>query len=173
MNKSTKLFAITALALSIFLSTFTSQGQSTAPHNHANTFAIVVAVKPSKIPVGEPVKMILTVRNITQTPQTFPEEQIRVHGEAGEPAMTYMQRQRAGQLLPGEAQLGGGGAREVLQPGVSSSEQFNLLALYDLKKPGKYKVYVEIEDEGERQTTGKVIMVRSPLATFEITAPRR
>lgn len=158
----------TTFVLTAVLALFAVQGQTQVENNPKRLFSISFYVVPNKISVGKPVNASLFVQNITDREHNFPEEQIYVQGDAGEPPMTLRHRQLTGHLNPGDPALMMGGYSPPIEPGETSVRYYNLLDHYDLSKPGKYTAYVEIIDIGERRITGKANKVRSPLATFEI-----
>jgi hypothetical protein len=57
-----------------------------------------------------------------------------------------------------------GGFEPTIHSGADSTRKYDLSLLYDLSKPGKYTVYIEVGDPN----TG--VWLRSPAATFEIQA---
>jgi hypothetical protein len=53
--------------------------------------------------------------------------------------------------------------------------QYDLSYFYEIKEPGKYTVYIEVYDELAGKADGKSnheYWVRSPVATFEVLAPK-
>jgi hypothetical protein len=93
-------------------------------------------------------------------------------GEKGEPPTTLRHRQLTNRLKPSEPSILGGGFEPTIEPGGSFTRKYDLSQLYDLSKPGRYTVYIEVLDVVP-SNRGKEAWVRSPVATFEIQTPPR
>jgi hypothetical protein len=131
--------------------------QSTPP------IAIGIAVAQDKIPVGQKPWVQLTIKNLTSEEMAYPDDQVYVQRESGEPPATPWQRKRKNGQLPG-------GFTPSVQPGDSFTMKYDLSAFYDLSKPGKYSVYIEVLAPSHA-TAWK--WMRSPVAHFEIIVPSR
>jgi hypothetical protein len=99
----------------------------------------------------------------------------------GEAPTTLYQRQVTHTLWPGERELTGGyeppiGPRVSLdgEPTFSSDRTYDLSLFYDLSKPGKYTVYIEVLDVSAPETQrGAGLWVRSQTEQFEVEAAAR
>ncbi|MGI0133495.1 MAG: hypothetical protein ACREBW_00855, partial [Candidatus Micrarchaeaceae archaeon] len=69
-----------------------------------------------------------------------------------------------------ESSVLGGGFEPTIQPADSFTRKYDLSRLFDLNKPGKYTVYIEVSN-AFHSNDWKGGWVRSPTATFEILAP--
>ena len=117
--------------------------------------SLSIAIPKDHIPVGQKPWVWLTVKNLTNEEISYPYDQVYVQDETREPPATSWGRQRKnGQLMPGP------GVPPSIHPGDSFTMKYDLSAFYDLSKPGKYTVYIEVAHS-----------TRSPIAHFEIIAP--
>jgi hypothetical protein len=128
----------------------------------STTFALSIAVLKKQFRVDEKPWVFLTVENLSGGDRNFPEDRVYVEGENSEPPTTLRQRQLTNRLNPGETSLMSGGFEPTIHSGSDSMRRYDLSLLYDLSKPGKYIVYIEVDDP----KTG--VSLRSPTATFEI-----
>ena len=139
-----------ALLIIIGFACAVAAAQSTPP------ISLSIAIPKDHIPVGQKPWVWLTVKNLTNEEISYPDDQVYVQGESREPPATSWGRQRKnGQLMPGP------GDPPSIHPGDSFTMKYDLSAFYDLSKPGKYTVYIEVSHS-----------TRSPIAHFEIIAPR-
>ncbi len=122
------------------------------------TVSLSIAMEKHAISSGQKPWVDLTVKNLTDKEISYPTDQVFVQGENGEPPATPWQKERRlGHL--------GSGYTPTIQPGESFTMKYDLSAFYDLSKPGKYSVYIEVYvEEGA---------LRSPVASFEVQAPQR
>jgi hypothetical protein len=145
--------------------------------------AVSLAVPQKQIPAGQKPSAILTVEllggNLTTV---FPEDRVHVEGEMGEAPTTLYQRQVTHTLRPGEPGLMSGGFEPTIGPTVSidgeptfsSDRTYDLSLFYDLSKPGKYTVYIEVLDVSTPETErGAGLWVRSQTEQFEVEAAAR
>jgi hypothetical protein len=72
---------------------------------------------------------------------------VHVEGEKGEPPKTPFHRMIRGEFQPGDRDLAGSGLIDDIPPGKSLVHKFNLTFLYNLGVPGKYTVYIEVQDK--------------------------
>ena len=82
----------------------------------------------------------------------------------GEVEKTRYHHRLRGEFLPGESELRGGGVTFEIQPGESGTKDFDLTQYYKLQEAGKYRVYIECDDESGT-------WVRSNTVIFELKAP--
>jgi hypothetical protein len=146
------------------------------PHlfNGKSTNIAVDLVLPKKqIPAGQTPWAFLTVKNLGgNVTIAFPQDRVHVEGETGEPPTTLYQRQVTHKLRPGERELRMGGFEPEIWPTFSSDRKYDLSQYYDLSKPGKYTVYIEVLDVSASETKhGAGLWVRSKTAQFEMLAP--
>jgi hypothetical protein len=135
--------------------------------------AVSIALPQRRIPAGQKPWAFLTLENLGGSVTiAFPEDRVHVEGEAGEPPTTLYQRQVTHTLRPGEPELMMGGYEPEIWPTFSSERKYDLSLLYDLSKPGKYTVYIEVLDVSAPETKhGAGLWVRSKTVPFEIQAP--
>ena len=131
--------------------------QSTPP------IALSIAISTDRVPVGQKPWVGLTIKNLTNEEISYPDDQVYVQGDNGEPPATPWQRQRRNRQLSG-------GYRPSIQPGDSFTMRYDLSAFYELSKPGKYAVYIEVM-AAIHATAWKGDWMRSPSAHFEIISP--
>ena len=90
----------------------------------------------------------LTVKNLTnhEVPLHSGRDMYRVHveGKNGEPPTTMLQRRNTGRLLPGETTARTDEVVSFISSQDSRVIPFQLSSYYDLSKPGKYTVYLEV-----------------------------
>ena len=147
-----------------------SADQSNTTHNKSATIALSIAMPQTDIPVGQTPWVLLTVKNLSGEEIAFPQDRVYVEGENGGPPTTLRQRQLMHRPRPGEPELAAGGFEPTIAPGNSFTRKYDLSKLYDLTKPGKYSVYIEVLD-AFHSTGWKGGWMRSPTAHFEIQAP--
>jgi hypothetical protein len=134
--------------------------------------AVSIALPQKQIPAGQTPWAFLTVENLGgNVTIAFPQDHVHVEGEAGEPPTTLYQRQVTQTLRPGEPQLRMGGFEPEIWPTFSSDRKYDLSQYYDLSKPGKYTVYIEVIDLSASK--GYAVWVRSKTAQFEMLAPNQ
>jgi hypothetical protein len=135
--------------------------------------ALDLRLPKARIPIGETAWIGLIVENLSQIEIPFPREGwAHVEGKNGEPPTTLAQRQFTHTLRPGEQEVMLTGFVPIINSGDYSVRRYDLAKLYDLSKPGKYSVYVELRDDlASKNNAG--IWVRSNTVTFEIQAPTR
>jgi len=114
---------------------------------------------------------IVTVKNIGNRNVALGTDmrdyRVHVEGEKGEAPKTSFHRSIRGEFQPGDTDLAGGGVVDDIPPGESDIHKFDLTKFYDLKVPGKYTVYVEVQDELTN------IWVRTNTVQFTMQAPNR
>jgi hypothetical protein len=140
--------------------------------------AVSIALPKKQIPPGQKPWVVLTVENLGgNVTSTFPETRVHVEGGAGEPPTTLYQRQIAHTLRPRERELAMGSQPSIGPalskdgPKISADMKYDLSLLYDLSKPGKYTVYIEVLDVSAPETKhGAGLWVRSKTLPFEIQA---
>ena len=137
-----------------------------AAAQNSPAIALSIAISKDHIPVGQKPWVWLTIENLTNEELAYPHDQLYVQGENEEPLATPWQRQRkSGQLI-------GGGSAPLIQPGDSFTMRYDLSAFYDLRKPGKYTVYIEVL-AAFHATGWKGDWMRSSIAHFEIISQSR
>jgi len=145
-------------------------GQEVMPAHKSNTFYLTIAMEKQMLPVGQPPRVLLTTKNLTDHLISAPGDscgsvvRIWVQGEHGEPPTTLRERGATGRLLPGEGSLQCTLVADMppLAPGESTTRTFLLEYFYDLQVPGKYTVYLEVPSpEG---------WLRTDTVTFQIVA---
>jgi hypothetical protein len=157
-------FVYVFLAGCVFLA---AQPQTNVVVGHSKNIALNVEVLKQSYKVGEEPVAVLTVEN--SGPRTIELRTYRVYveGEKGEPPTTLRQRQITSRLHPGEPALADSMfAGPYVEPSGSNFVGINLSLLYDLSKPGKYRVYVVMQDEAASTSTS----VRSTTVEFEVRA---
>lgn len=169
------LIVIAARTISINAQTTTSAVRSAT--SKTATMELSIAVPIGHIPLGQKPWVHLTVKNLGNKEIGYPSDRVYVEGPNGEPPTTLRQRQLTDRLRPGEPTLRADdyGARPIA-PGDSFTAKYDLSALYDFKEPGKYTVYIEVVDSLSEKPNAKSDTdnrLRSPVATFEMTAPTR
>jgi hypothetical protein len=140
--------------------------------------AVSVALPRKQIPAKQKPWVVLTVENLGgNVTSAFPETRVHVEGGAGEPPTTLYQRQITHTLRPGERELMGGFQPSIGPalsedgPKFAADMKYDLSLLYDLSKPGKYAVYIEVLDVSAPETKhGAGLWVRSKAVPFEIQA---
>jgi hypothetical protein len=134
--------------------------------------AVSIALPKKQISAGQKPWVVLTVENLGGNVQiAFPEDRVHVEGEAGEPPTTLYQRQVTHTLRPGERELMMGGFEPTILPTFSIDRKYDLSLFYDLSKPGKYTVYIEVLDISAPETKhGAGLWVRSKTVPFQIQA---
>jgi hypothetical protein len=135
--------------------------------------AVGIALPKKQILAGQKPWVVLTVENLGGNVQiAFPEDRVHVEGVAGEPPTKLYQRQVTHTLRPGERELMMGGFEPTILPTLSIDRKYDLSLFYDLSKPGKYTVYIEVLDISAPETKrGAGLWVRSKAVPFEIQAP--
>lgn len=144
-------------------------GQEVIPAHKSNTFYLTITMEKQTLPVGQPPRVRLTIKNLTDHVIRVPGDgcgsdiRVWVRGEHGEPPTTLRERHDTGRLPPGEADLPCSlNANVPLAPGESTTRTFLLEYFYDLQEPGKYAVYLEVPSpEG---------WLRTDSVTFQIVA---
>ena len=145
-------------------------GQSAVPTTRSAAMVLKLTLPETKIMVGQTPWAFLTVKNVSNEIILFPQDRVHVEGEKGEPRTTLRQRQNTHRLQPGEAEVRSGGYEPPIEPGQSSTRKYDLAQLYDLSKPGKYSVYVEVLDR--HSSKGPAVWLRSPAAQLDVTAAK-
>jgi len=143
------------------------------------TLELSIAVPNPEIPLGQKPWVHLTVTNLGHQEIAYPFDRVYVQGPNGEPPTTLIERQMTNRLKRGDTMPGDiGGYRPSIAPkewpGNSFTAKYDLSYFYDFKDPGKYTVYIEVFDrlsENPRATSDTENWLRSPVATFELTAP--
>jgi hypothetical protein len=138
------------------------------------TFTIHLA-GPEKTPaLGETIWVVATVTNVTDHEICISTAALyHVHVEKigeGEARPTEFHRHLRGEFLPGDSPDASGGSSICPPIAADSSitDRYDLRKYYDLSKPGKYAVYVEMEDR-RPSSTSPGIWVRSNTVQFEIS----
>ena len=133
-----------------------------ASAQNGSPIALSIAISKDHIPVGQKPWVGLTIKNLTHEEIPYPDDRVYVQGKDGEPPATPWQQQR-NKLA--------GGYRPSILPGDSFTMKYDLSAFYDLSKPGKYTVYIEVL-AAFHATAWKGDWMRSPMAHFEIVPSR-
>ena len=167
------LVAITASGHFCCAQASSAGDQPKVVENKSAHIAVSIALLQKKIPAGQKPSVVLTVENLGgNVTIAFPKDRVQVEGEAGEPPTTLYQRQVTQTLRPGEPQLRMGGFEPEIWPTFSSDRKYDLSLFYDLSKPGKYTVYIEVLDVSAAESKhGAGLWVRSKTVPFEIQAP--
>jgi hypothetical protein len=174
MNRIHIVTLSTVLTITMTISAITSGAQtatasnsSAASNNKSEIVELNIAVPQERIAIGATPWVYLTVKNLSGEEINYPRDRVYVEGENGEPPTTLLQRQLTHRLKPGEPSILGGGFEPTIEPGNSFTRKYDLSQLYDLSKPGKYTVFIEVSDD-VHSNRGKGKWVRSSTATFEI-----
>ncbi len=169
MKEVRSLIWLAAIAAALAPGCLCLNGQEVIPAHKSNTLYLTVAMEKEKLHVGQPPRVLLTAKNLTDHLVRVPGDgcgsyvRVWVQGEHGEPPTTLREREATGRLLPGEASLPcGSNANAPLAPGESATRTFLLEYLYDIHEPGTYKVYLDVPSaEGS---------LRTDTVTFEVIA---
>src|SRR4029077_3981078 len=144
------------------------------------TLELSVAVPIEHIPFGQKPWVHLTVKNLGNEEIAYPRERVYVEGPKGEPPTTLVQRSITGRLKPGDTPIPPTGFSPLIAvagwPGDTFIMKYDLSYLYKFKELGKYTVYIEVFDRLSEKPNAKNDndnWLRSPVATFELTAPTR
>jgi len=144
------------------------------------TLELSVAVPIEHIPFGQNPWVHLTVKNLGNEEIAYPRERVYVEGPKGEPPTTLVQRSITGRLKPGDTPIPPTGFSPLIAPagwpGDTFTMKYDLSYLYKFKELGKYTVYIEVFDRLSEKPNAKSDndnWLRSPVATFELTAPTR
>lgn len=129
-----------------------------------------LTVPQEKISLGQKVWVSLTVKNLGKEQISYPESRVHVDGERDEPPTTLRQRQLTHTRHPGEPSILGGGFEPAIEPGGSFTRKYELSQLYDLSRPGRYTVYIDVLSESNSNSGGGE-WIRSPKVQFEIQPP--
>jgi hypothetical protein len=167
---STMTVVIALTGISANAQAVQATSQSASATSKSVTVALSIVLPKEHIPVGQTPWVFLTVKNLSSDVISYPQDRVYVAGEQSESPTTLRQRQLTHRRQPGEPSILGGGFEPNIEPGGSFTRKYDLSQLYDLSKPGKYTVYIEVLDEFN-SNRGKGSWVRSPIATFEIQAP--
>ena len=144
-----------------------SESQSATGTKRPQMVALSIFLPEKHLVAGQTPFVFLTVKNLSETAISFPQDRVYVEGERGEAATTLRQRQLTQRRRPGEPSLLGGGFEPNVEPRGKFTRKYDLSQLYDVSIPGKYSVYIEVFD----QASGSMgHWVRSPIATFEVKA---
>jgi hypothetical protein len=167
------IIAIAASGTSGYAQISSAGGQPDVLDSKSAHIAVSIALSQKQIPAGQKPWVLLTVENLDgNVTIAFPEARVHAEGEAGEPPTTLYQRQVTHKLRPGERELMMGGFEPEIWPTFSSDRKYDLSLFYDLSKPGKYTVYIEVVDVSAPETKhGAGLWVRSKTVPFEIQAP--
>lgn len=162
-------FAFSLATLTLLTSSVPAGAQTTTSAKQAASIAVSLAMRQEKVPVGQKPWAVLTVKNIGSREGSIRTDmfdyRVYVKGENAEPPKTSYYRRILGEFQPGETGLLGGGPPDIIPPGGSDVRRFDLSAFYELKKPGKYAVYMEVFDESSIDT-----WVRTNTADLELEA---
>ena len=144
------------------------------------TMELSIAVPIEHIPLGQKPWVHLTVKNLGNKEIAYPSERVYVEGPKGEPPTTVVQRSITGRLKPGDTPIPPTGFRPTIAPagwpGDTFTMKYDLSYFYELRQPGKYTLYIEVFDKLSEKPNSKSDTdnwLRSPVATFELTAPTR
>jgi hypothetical protein len=171
MRWSFRNFVLT-LTLSVFTAPMGNAAnfQTAQATSKSATVSLSIVLPQDHIAAGQVPWVFLTVKNISSDVIDYPQDRVYVEGKTGEPPTTLRQRQLTNRRQPGEPSINGGGFEPNIEPEGSYTRKYDLSQLYDLSKPGKYIVYIEVLDAFNADK-GKGHWERSPIATFEIQAP--
>jgi hypothetical protein len=166
------IVAIAAAGNSGYAQTSPVGGQAQVIDSKSTHIAVSIALPQKQIPGGQKPWVVLTVANLGgNVTIAFPQDRVHVEGETGEPPTTLYQRQVTHTLRPGERELMMGGFEPTIWPTFSSDRKYDLSGYYDLSKPGKYTVYIEVLDVSAPETKhGAGLWVRSKTVPFEMLA---
>jgi hypothetical protein len=164
------ILVIAVNSVSVSSQTSTKAEEANSPRSKSAAITLSIAVSKDHIPVGQTPWVTLTVKNLTDEEIAFPPDRVHVESENGEPPTTMRQRQLTNRRQPGEPSILSGGFEPSIPPEASFTRKYDLSRLYDLSKPGKYTVYIEVFD-AFHSNKWKGGWVRSPVVHFEITGP--
>ena len=144
--------------------------QTNPPRSKSTVISLSIVLPKDQLLVGEKPWALLTVKNLTNEEIAFPQDRVYVEGGSGEPPTTLRQRQLTHRRRAGEPSLSGSDFEPVIEPGESFTRKYDLSELYDLSKPGRYIVYIDVLD-ASHVNGWKGGWVRSPIAHFQILTP--
>jgi hypothetical protein len=146
--------------------------QAASPPSRVSSIAVSLTIKKDQVPVGQKPWAVLTIKNISQrvigisTNLSF---RIHIEGKGGEAPETEYHRHLHGDFRPGDGPALGGGPVIVsnLEVGAAQIQEWDLTMFYDLSRPGKYTVYIELYDPmGPGDGSG--VWLRTNTVQFEI-----
>jgi hypothetical protein len=154
------------------------KGQATSPGGQSVSVTVSLTLENEHVQAGEGTVAVFTLKNIGDRSVSFStaSDLYRVHvsGTDHDPAEAEYQRHRHGDYRPGDGPylVDGPVVATELKPGESVSRKLNLKMFYDLSKPGKYSVYMEIYDpSGPIDQSG--LWLRTNTAQFEVESKAR
>jgi hypothetical protein len=170
----THIVRLAALSGMFFAIGADAQAPASASHSQSD-YALAIRASPAEAKVGSEVRIMVTVRNISDHPVGI-QVPMKNLDDGAFYYRTYV-RDEDGVLLP-ETKFGralrtrkgehgedavfvGADLELVLMPGGTRTHQLLLNNLFDLKKPGKYSVEVDRDDAGR--------IAKSNLVTITIT----
>ena len=151
-------------------------GQDSSPSAKSDLIAVSIKMKQDSVQAAQHPLVLLTSKNICKHnlfPSLSSDTRVHLEVENGEPPLTYRHRQLRGEA--GLPTLAGGGPGRIplnvpgekpyegIPPGGSDVEIVDLGELYKLI-PGKYTVYLEVQD-----LSG--VWLRTNTVHFEIQPP--
>jgi hypothetical protein len=148
--------------------------QAPSPASQPASITVSVALERDRLPVGQKPLAAVTIRNIsdrgvclTNASLTY---RVHVEGKDGEPPMTEFYRHLHGEYRPGDGPTltDGPVICRPIAAGSSNRQQYDLTTYYDLGAPGKYSVYIEIQDP--LAPLNKPLWLRTNTAKFEVVA---
>ena len=149
-------------------------GAQSAPGNQPDSVWIHISLQKSSYAIGEKPIAVMTIKNISSNEIWFSTasylERIHVTSKDGEPPKTELHRHILGdfRLGDGSALRSDSGGRDIA-PGAVDAQKYDLVAFYDLSKPGDYSVYLEIYDpSGPKDGSGH--WLRTNTSNFKIEA---
>ncbi|MDR3734874.1 MAG: hypothetical protein P4L10_04975 [Acidobacteriaceae bacterium] len=170
-----------ALALSVTLIMLIAanypslNAQVASPTSQSASITVSLALEKNHVPVGQKPMAVVIIKNISHQEIGFSTAsdlyRIHVEGHDGEPPKTEYNRHRHGDFRPGDGPdlVDGPVISRSIAPGSLDHQTYDLTVFYDLSKPGKYSVYIEIYDPLSPQD-GSGIWLRTNTAQFAIEA---
>jgi hypothetical protein len=124
--------------------------QTKTPASQSDSISVSVSVRMDKTAAGPRPWAIVTVKNIGNRDVSLRTDMVDYHvyveDENGERPKTSYHRSVRGEFQPGDKDLPGGGIVDTIPPGKSQVCKFDLVRFYDLRVPGKYAAYIEVQD---------------------------
>ena len=173
----TLVLSMTSIAALAALS-ITLHAQAVTPPSQGPSISVSLALAKNQVFVGESPQAVVTMRNISQQEKCFRTDdslyRIHVEGKNGVPPETEFQRQRQGEVHPGNQSASQDSSARCLmiEPGDWFHLTYDLGMFYDLREPGTYTVYLDILDES-KDKLGTGVWLRTNTAQFEVQTPAK
>jgi hypothetical protein len=124
--------------------------QTKTPASQSPSISVSASLQMDKAAAGPRPWAVVTVKNIGKRDVSLRTDMVDYHvhveDENGERPKTSYHRSVRGEFQPGDKDLPCGGIVDTIPPGKSQVAKFDLVCFYDVKVPGKYAVYIEVQD---------------------------